>query len=113
MKKQLAISALLIFFFSQFGRVLNYAVCTISVYQHTNTFKCDCEKQLTTATDADTKKQAASHTVSPPQADELYHLSNTTAFHCHTFIPSVIYMSGNAECLYNGYYTTVFHPPGA
>lgn len=112
MKKPFAILAFLIFFFSQFGKVVNFCICTAATYRQTSTFHCDCEKQLVTATDAETNKQAHSTTFQLPQAEDLYHLDNSAAFNCISFAPAVIYMNGHTEALYHGYYNTVFHPPG-
>src|SRR5438477_4752941 len=112
MKKPLAILAFLIFFFSQFGKVVNFFLCTAATYQQTSSFHCDCEKQLVTGTDAETNEGAHSNAVQPPQAEDLYHLDNSAAFNCMSFTPVLIYLNGHTEALYNGYYNTIFHPPG-
>ncbi len=112
MKKLFAISAFLIFFFSQFGKVINFCLCTVSNYQQTSSFHCDCEKQLVTTTDTDTNKQPHSNPVQLQQSEDLYHLDNSAAFSCTCFTPSVVYLHAHTEALYKGYYTTIFHPPG-
>lgn len=112
MKRTLAIFAFLIFFFSYFGKVINFCLCTITVYQQTSSFHCDCEKQLVATTAAETGRH--NHTNAPglPHGEELYHLDNSTAFTCIYYTPAIIYTSGHTEPLYNGYYKNIFHPPG-
>jgi len=112
MKKQFAIFAFLIFFFSHFGKVINFCLCSITVYQQTNSFHCDCEKQLVTATAAEEGKHHHSTMATLPQADELFHLDNSAAFTCAQFTPVIIYLHSYTEPLHNGYCNNIFHPPG-
>ncbi|HEY4149782.1 MAG TPA: hypothetical protein VGM41_12675 [Chitinophagaceae bacterium] len=113
MKKLFAIFAFLIFFFSQFGKVINFCLCSVETYQQTSSFHCDCEKQLVATTDTDANKQPHSNPVQASQAEDLYHLDNSIAFSCTaSFAPLVIYLHTHTEPLYNGYYNNIFHPPG-
>jgi len=75
LKKQIAFIALLLFFLSQFGRMINYSYCKIAVYQQTNTFVCDCEKMLYTAikTDNTSKEQAPQNISAQASSEELFH----------------------------------------
>jgi len=111
MKKTLAITAFLIFFFSQFGKVINFCLCEIIVYKQTSSFFCDCDKRLVSATDAEKRQHNHPNAVSIQQ-EELFHRHNSMPFTCTRFTSAIIYISGHTTPLYEGYYTNVFHPPG-
>ena len=112
MKKLLAIFAFLIFFFSHFGKVINFCLCTITVYEKTRTVQCDCEKQLVSATEAEAAKHNHTNTGALPQFDELYHLDNHPGFACAHFSPVIVQAGTHSERLYTGYDKGIFQPPG-
>jgi hypothetical protein len=111
LKNQIAIFAFFIFFLAQFGKVLNFCFCTIATYQQTKTLNCDCEKQLSTAIDTESKKQTPQSRPALPQFDELFHLSNAPAFTSRYFILPVTWPKNNSEPLYNAFLQHIFRPP--
>lgn len=112
MKKQLSIFFLFVFFFSQFGKVVNYCYCTIATYQQTGTIVCDCEKKLA-VTETDTKKQDHQHNAILPHAEELFHLDNSITYSfAYHFQPAKQFCCSH-EALYNAWAGSIFHPPGA
>lgn len=111
MKKLLSISFFLVFFFSQFGKVVNFCLCSMATYQQTGTVVCDCEKQLAVHIDTDTKKQTHQHPATLPQADELILIHHIATCNFHYSTPAVIQLHSNSEALYDAYCGDIFHPP--
>ena len=112
-KEQIAFIALLLFFLSQFGRVINYSYCKMAVYQQTNSFVCDCEKMLYTAikTDNTSKEQAPHHISAHPAAEELFHPVLLPAISRHSVLLITrwpIQKSGKHLFIFT---RNIFHPP--
>jgi hypothetical protein len=109
--RHIAIFALLVFFFAQFGKVINFCFCSIAVYQQTKTVNCDCEKQLSNAVNTESNSHTPHNSAEHPQLDELFHLANNTAFTIqHTALSSAWPKTGN-EALYHVFGKNIFRPP--
>ncbi|MBS1566046.1 MAG: hypothetical protein JST39_16780 [Bacteroidetes bacterium] len=112
MQKTLAISAFLIFFFSQFGKVINFCYCSVAAYQQTSSFRCnECEKQLVKNTEAEQGKHPHGNALSP-SSEELYHLDNHIPFSFTYTRPLIVYSPRYTVSLYNEYNGSIFQPPG-
>jgi len=112
-KKQIALLALVVFFLSQFGKVINFACCKVAVYQQTNSFVCDCEKLLYTAVKADntSKEQTPQHIAAHPSAEELFHPSDIPLTAAHLLLPPAewpLYKNNKHFFLFEN---SIFHPP--
>jgi hypothetical protein len=112
MKRGLPILIFGIFFLSQFGKVVNFCLCTINTYQQTGVIACDCEKQLSTAVAKEARQQDHQHNVLPPQADLLFHLNNSVAFNFEYIIEPARRFTHLTEGLYDEWAPCIFHPPG-
>ena len=113
LKKQFAIFTLVVFFLAQFGRMINFCLCTMSAYQQTKTFTCDCERQLFAAvkTDNNTKDQAPQHISSQQPSEELFHLPNFPSFAIQAGICFTAWPKTGNEQLHYVFGKKVFRPP--
>ncbi|MEO5684763.1 MAG: hypothetical protein ABIQ88_19130 [Chitinophagaceae bacterium] len=113
MKKQIAIFALGIFFFAQFGKVIDFCFCTMAAFQQTKTFTCDCEKQLYTAvaTDHAAKNHNPQNISSVHQWNELFHFSPIAVFTVVYTICITDWPRATSTALYNKFDSNIFHPP--
>jgi hypothetical protein len=113
LKKQISLFVFSVFFLAQFGKVINFCFCTMTVYQQTKTLACDCEKQLFAAvkTDNTSKNQSPQNIAAPQPPEELFHFSNLSGFtHTHMVCFGVWPATGT-ETLYNKFGKDIFHPP--
>jgi hypothetical protein len=83
----------------------------VAAYQQTKTLNCDCEKQLSTAIDTESKKQTPQSQFALPQFDELFYLCNVSAFTAHHFVSIISWSKNNSTQLYNGFPGNIFRPP--
>ncbi len=111
LKKYLAIFAVTIFFLSQFGKVINFCLCTIIYFQQTSTINCDCEKHLSGYTDDEAKNQQPYNSSPLPRFDELFEIKCVAVITPHAYRLSKPFFGHYTDPLYHTYSDAVFHPP--
>jgi|SRR5450432_861728 hypothetical protein len=113
LKKNIAIFTLLIFFLAQFGKDINFCFCKLSAFEQTNTFTCDCERQLFTAIKADNspKNQTAQNISTQLPSEELFHLPNFSSVSFHHTVFFTSWPKASSEKLYHVFGENIFRPP--
>jgi hypothetical protein len=113
LKKYIAIAALFIFFLAQFGRIINFCCCAISVYQQTNGFTCDCERQLFSAikTDKHSNDGTPQAVYAQIPVEEL-HTGPADAVLLYHPLPNLrAWPASHGSVLSHVFREPVFHPP--
>jgi hypothetical protein len=113
LKKYIAITVFLVFFLAQFGRIISFGFCTISVYQQTSSFSCDCERQLFSAikTDKHDNDQAPQSIYTQIPAGELHTGPIEPVLLHHPTVQLSTKHAGTGAALLNIFSEPVFHPP--
>ena len=112
-KKYIAIAVFFIFFLAQFGRIINFCCCAISVYQQTNGFTCDCERQLFSAikTDKHSNDQAPQTIYAQLPVEKLHTGPASPVLLYHLPLNLSAWPANRTPALSYVFSEPVFHPP--
>ena len=113
LKRYIAITVFFIFFLAQFGRVINFCLCSINVYQQTHSFTCDCERQLFSSIKADkhSSEQTPQTVYTQFHAEELHTGPSDPVLLCHPPLNISAWPANSVSDLPHVIVDPVFHPP--